>query len=122
MAPDAAVVIDRYTGSKGSSTNRGSTAVAAWKVLMALILMQSRSIRSGGGGRFGQSGRDCRESSNHAVVCFLIDLKEEIKGRPFFPVKSYSIKSVAPVWLSLEPGGRRRPERTADVPRLAQDW
>ncbi len=27
----------------------------------------------------------------------LIDLKEEIKGRPFFPVKNYSIKSVAPV-------------------------
>ena len=32
-----------------------------------------------------------------AAKSVLIDLKEEIKGRPFFPVKSYSIKSVAPV-------------------------
>ena len=32
-----------------------------------------------------------------AAKAALIDLKEEIKGRPFFPVKSYSIKEVAPV-------------------------
>ncbi|MCH2131187.1 MAG: TM0106 family RecB-like putative nuclease [Pirellulaceae bacterium] len=33
----------------------------------------------------------------HAVQQALIDLKEEIKHRPYFPVSSYSIKSVAPV-------------------------
>jgi len=33
----------------------------------------------------------------NAVVQALIDLKEEIKHRPYFPVSSYSIKSVAPV-------------------------
>lgn len=31
-----------------------------------------------------------------AAKAALIDLKEEIKGRPFFPVATYSIKSVAP--------------------------
>lgn len=32
-----------------------------------------------------------------AAKSALIDFKEQIKGRPYFPVKSYSIKSVAPV-------------------------
>jgi uncharacterized protein len=32
-----------------------------------------------------------------AAVAALIDLKEEIKHRPYFPVASYSIKAVAPV-------------------------
>ncbi len=32
-----------------------------------------------------------------AAEAVLIDLKEEIKHRPYFPVTSYSIKSVAPV-------------------------
>ena len=32
-----------------------------------------------------------------AAEAALIDLKEEIKHRPYFPVTSYSIKKVAPV-------------------------
>jgi predicted RecB family nuclease len=32
-----------------------------------------------------------------AAEAALIDLKEEIKHRPYFPVPSYSIKAVAPV-------------------------
>lgn len=32
-----------------------------------------------------------------AAKAALIDLKEEIKGRPCFPVATYSIKSVAPL-------------------------
>jgi len=32
-----------------------------------------------------------------AVEAALIDLKEEIKHRPYFPVTNYSIKAVAPV-------------------------
>ena len=32
-----------------------------------------------------------------AAKAAFVDLKEEIKGRPFFPVRSYSIKSIAPL-------------------------
>jgi len=49
--------------------------------------------------KFTQAANDHPQLADRllAAKAALIDLKEEIKGRPFFPVKSYSIKEVAPV-------------------------
>lgn len=52
-----------------------------------------------------ESGRIQRAASRHLHLAdqlfapddALIDLKEEIKHRPYFPVSSYSIKEMAPV-------------------------
>jgi predicted RecB family nuclease len=48
--------------------------------------------------KLGQAAADHPHLADHlfAAKLALIDLKEQIKGRPHFPVKNYSIKSVAP--------------------------
>ena len=48
--------------------------------------------------KLDQAAADHPHLADHLMAAnsALIDLKEEIKGQPFFPVKNYSIKSVAP--------------------------
>jgi predicted RecB family nuclease len=50
-------------------------------------------------GKFQQAAADHPDLADRlaAAEAALIDLKEEVKQRPYFPVTSYSIKAVAPV-------------------------